>query len=406
MGAMAGPREATERAGPSQADARELMAWLRAREEDMAELAAALARAESPSTDPRSQEHVRAVLAAELIDLGHRVREPAARGGGRHLLASPADRRREGPYQLLVGHLDTVWPVGTLEQMPVRMDGGRLFGPGVFDMKAGLAQAIFALRALQAAGAEPEVAPVLMISCDEEIGSRDSGRHLARLARGAARALVLEPAFGRDGALKTRRKAVGAFSVTVLGRAAHAGIDPDSGVSAILELSHQVQRLFALNDPDRGITVNVGTIDGGLRPNVIAPEARASLDVRVPTAADAAHVEQAIRGLRPHLPGVTLRVEGGFGRPAMEATARNRRLWERARTHAERLGIALEEAAVGGASDGNTTSLHTATLDGLGAVGDGAHAAHEHVVIAAMPERAALLALLMLEPDARRPGGP
>jgi glutamate carboxypeptidase len=285
--------------------------------------------------------------------------------------------------------------------MPVRSEGGRLFGPGVFDMKGGLVQAVFALRALRDAGVEPELAPVLMISCDEEIGSRDSGRHIARLARGAARAFVLEPAFGRDGALKTRRKAVGAFTVTITGRAAHAGIDPESGVSAILELSHQVQRLFALNDPERGVTVNVGTIDGGLRSNVIAPEARADLDVRVPTAADAVRLEAAIRGLTPHLPGVTLRVEGGFGRPALEATPRNRRLWERARRHAASLGIDLREAAVGGASDGNTTSLHTATLDGLGAVGDGAHASHEQVVVAAMPERAALLALLLLEPDAR-----
>ena len=162
-----------------------------------------------------------------------------------------------------------------------------------------------------------------------------------------------------------------------------------------------MQRLFALNDPERGITVNVGTIDGGLRANVIAPEASARLDVRVPTAEDAVRVERAIRGLEPHAPGVTIRVEGGFGRPAMEATPRNRRLWERARAHAADLGITLAEAAVGGASDGNTTSLHTATLDGLGAVGDGAHASHEQIRIPAMAERAALLALLLLEPDGR-----
>ncbi len=399
---MASPRTEGRATGPATIEARTLLAWLRARVDEMAGMLAALARAESPSTDTRSHDRVRALLAAELIDLGHRVREPAAGNGGRHLLACPADRRRGLPYQLLVGHLDTVWPVGTLDEMPLRTDGGRLYGPGVFDMKGGLVQAVFALRALRAAGVEPEVAPVLMVSCDEEIGSRDSGRHIARLARGAARALVLEPAFGRGGALKTRRKAVGAFTVTVAGRAAHAGIDPQSGVSAILELSHQVQQLFALNDPDRGVTVNVGTIDGGLRPNVIAPEASARLDVRVPTAADAASVERAIRGLTPHLAGSTLRIDGGFGRPAMEATPRNRRLWRRARAHAASLGIALEEAAVGGASDGNTTSLHTATLDGLGAVGDGAHALNEHVLVATMAERAALLALLILEPDDRR----
>lgn len=399
---MASPRTEGRASGPAAIEARTLLAWLRARADEMAGMLAALARAESPSTDTRSHDRVRALLAAELIDLGHRVREPAVGDGGRHLLACPAGRRRGRPFQLLVGHLDTVWPVGTLDEMPLRTDCGRLYGPGVFDMKGGLVQAVFALRALRAAGVEPEVAPVLMVSCDEEIGSRDSGRHIARLSRGAARALVLEPAFGREGALKTRRKAVGAFTVTVAGRAAHAGIDPQSGVSAILELSHQVQQLFALNDPDRGVTVNVGTIDGGLRPNVIAPEASARLDVRVPTAADAARVERAIRGLTPHLAGSTLRIDGGFGRPAMEATPRNRRLWRRAQAHAQSLGIALEEAAVGGASDGNTTSLHTATLDGLGAVGDGAHALNEHVLVATMAERAALLALLILEPDGRR----
>lgn len=400
---MPTPRAATQ-TRPPEATAARLLGWLRDRQEEMVALLAELAAAESPSTDARSHERVRGLLAAELIDLGDRVRQPAAPGGGRHLVSVPAGRRRGRPYQLIVGHLDTVWPVGTLDEMPVRREGGRLHGPGVFDMKGGLVQAVFARRALRAAGAEPGVAPVTVVSCDEEIGSRDSGRHIARLARGASRALVLEPAFGLGGALKTRRKAVGAFTVTVSGRAAHAGIDPGSGVSAILELSHQVPRLFALNDPDRGITVNVGTIEGGLRANVVAPEASARLDVRVPTAADAARVERRIRGLTPHLPGVALRVEGGFGRPAMESTPANRRLWERARAHADALGIPLAEAAVGGASDGNTTSLHTATLDGLGAVGDGAHAEHEQVVVSAMPERAALLALLMLDPPDRDGG--
>ena len=398
---MGSPRTVGRAAGRAAVEAQALLAWLRARQDEMAGMLADFARAESPSTDTRSHERIRALLATELLDLGHRVREPAAGNGGRHLLAYPADRRRGAPYQVLVGHLDTVWPVGTLDEMPLRADGGRLYGPGVFDMKGGLVQAVFALRALRAAGVEPEVAPVLMVACDEEIGSRDSGRHIARLARGAVRALVLEPPFGPVGALKTRRKAVGAFTVTIAGRAAHAGIDPESGVSAILELSHQVQQLFALNDPDRGVTVNVGTIDGGLRPNVIAPEASARLDVRVPTAADAALIEGAIRGLTPHLTGISLRIEGGFGRPAMEATPRNRRLWGRAQEHAAALGIALEEAAVGGASDGNTTSQHTATLDGLGPVGDGAHALNEHVLVASMAERAALLALLLLDADDR-----
>jgi glutamate carboxypeptidase len=294
--------------------------------------------------------------------------------------------------------MDTVWPIGTLAEMPVRADEGRIRGPGVFDMKGGLVQMVFALRALRDLGMEAPATPLVLVNTDEEVGSRDSVPYVCMLARCSARAFVLEPAHGPEGALKTARKGVGRFRVTVHGRAAHAGIEPGAGVSAILELSHQVQRLFALNDPERGITVNVGTIDGGLRPNVVAPEASALVDARVRAADDARRIEEAIAGLRPVQEGVALEVEGGFGRPPLERTARNRALWRTARRAADRLGLALDEAAVGGASDGNFTSLYTATLDGLGSVGAGAHAADEHVVLARMPERASLLALLLAAP--------
>jgi glutamate carboxypeptidase len=273
-------------------------------------------------------------------------------------------------------------------------------------MKAGLVQALYALRALRALGHAPTVTPVLLVNADEEIGSRSSAPWIRRLARLAVRALVLEPAFGPRGALKTARKGVGQFTVRVRGRAAHAGLDPAAGVSAILELSHQVQRLFALNDPRHGVTVNVGTIDGGLRPNVVAPEASAVVDVRVPTVAAGRRVEAAIRALAPVQPGVAIQVEGGIERPPMEATPRNRRLWQTARRAGATLGLALEQVSVGGASDGNFTSLYTATLDGLGAVGDGAHATDEYVARGRLAERAALLALLVLAPHAPdRPEG-
>jgi glutamate carboxypeptidase len=203
---------------------------------------------------------------------------------------------------------------------------------------------------------------------------------------------------GRAGKLKTARKACGSFTITVKGRAAHAGVSPGEGVSAILEMSHQVQRLFALNDAARGITVNVGTIDGGLRPNVVAAEVRATVDVRVQTRADAAAVEAVIRGLRPVNPETTIEMEGGIGQPPMEPLPRNQALWRQARDLGRRLGLELDQAAVGGASDGNTTSQYTATLDGLGAVGDGAHAAHEQARLPALVERCALLVLLLLAP--------
>jgi glutamate carboxypeptidase len=247
-------------------------------------------------------------------------------------------------------------------------------------------------------GAEPEVTPVALISADEEIGSVESLAHLKRLAAIADRALILESALGTTGKLKTARKGTGWFRVTARGRAAHAGVDPESGLSAILELSHQIQRLFALNDPKRGVTVNVGRIDGGLRPNIVAPEAYAVIDVRIPSHEAGRELEEAIRALTPVTPGVTLEIEGQLKRPPMEPTLRNRRLWRHAQLAAASLGLEVEETSVGGASDGNYTSLFTATLDGLGSVGDGAHAHHEHVVVPKLAERAALLALLILLP--------
>jgi glutamate carboxypeptidase len=380
-------------------DATRLLSWLVAKQEEMATLLERLAREESPSRDSRTHEGAFGILSENLRQLGFDVRRIPGQGGvGDHLCARPPGRPAGTPTQLLVGHLDTVWPVGTLEQMPVRRDGDRLRGPGTYDMKGGLVQMLFSLRALDWAGAKLAAVPVVLINSDEEIGSPDSTRHLSRLARDACRALILEPSYGIAGSLKTARKGIGRFELRILGRASHAGLAPEQGVSAILELTYQVQTLFELNDLDSGVTVNVGAIDGGLSPNVIAPEARAVIEARAPTAEAARGVEEAIRGLRPHQEGVSIEIEGGFGRPPLERTPRNRELWEAARTAALDLGVELTEAAVGGASDGNTTSRLTATLDGLGPVGEGAHSPDEYVLVSRMPERAALLALLLATP--------
>jgi glutamate carboxypeptidase len=246
--------------------------------------------------------------------------------------------------------------------------------------------------------------PIVFLNSDEEIGSRESTRHIRRLARVCERVFVLEPSLGPDGYLKTARKGIGRFTVTVHGRAAHAGLDPDAGASAILELSHVIQSLFALNDPERGITVNVGTIDGGLRPNVIAPKSTAVVDVRVRTHEDGERISAAIHSLQPATPGVQLETEGAIGRPALEPTPRNQALWRLARNYATELDLDLQQGIAGGGSDGNTTSQFTATLDGLGPVGDGAHAAHEHLYVARTLERTALLTMLLLAPphDAAR----
>ena len=375
--------------------AQRILSYLREQERPMAEFLERLALAESPSAEPESQEAVLAILSGALAGLGYE----AWRVGGRHLYARPEARASGGPVQLLVGHCDTVWPLGTLKKMPVEIEDGMIRGPGVYDMKGGLAQMVFALQTLSALGLRPSVAPLVFINSDEEIGSHGSERCIRRLARLADRAFVMEPSLDLSGKLKTARKGVGRFSVVVEGIAAHAGLDPEGGASAILELSYLIQTLFALNDPARGTTVNVGTIEGGLGPNVIAPECRALVDVRVPTPEDARRVEDAILSLEPVTPGVKLRIEGGMGRPPMERTPRNRALWKVARTLEERIGLNLEEAVAGGGSDGCTTSLYTATLDGLGAVGDGAHARHEFVYADRMAERAALLALLLMEPS-------
>jgi len=377
---------------------------VRWRRDQFLSLLEALCRTESPSLDPGGQQAVHAVLAANLDALGYEVRElPGPRSGG-HLYARPRRRCRGARMQLLLGHYDTVWPTGTLETMPFAIEGERARGPGVYDMKGGLAQLVVALATLQGLGFEPAVTPVVLVNADEEVGSRESGRHVRRLARIACRAFVLEPSLGIEGRLKTERKGVARYTVVVHGRAAHAGLDPAAGASAILELSHVIQALFALNDPARGITVNVGTIDGGLRPNVVAPESRAVVDVRTRSLADAEAVDAAIRGLAPVTPGTSLTVDGGLGRPPLEPTPRNRVLFESARRLAARLDLPIEGGLAGGGSDGSTASLYTATLDGLGPVGDGAHAAHEYLEIGPTLERAALLALLLLAPPGAHGG--
>jgi glutamate carboxypeptidase len=353
---------------------------------------------ESPSTDPGSQAPIRARLKSEFEAINYRVKLIPGRNSGGHLYAAPETRDKERANQLMLGHCDTVWPIGTLDTMPLVLDGNMIHGPGVYDMKAGLVEMIFALKALHDLGLDPGVVPLCFINSDEEIGSRESTRYVRALAQQVDRCLVLEPSLGHSGKLKTARKGVGRFTITVEGKAAHAGLDPGAGASAILELSHIIQKLFELNDPDRGTSVNVGVIDGGIRPNVVAPKSSAIVDVRVETQVDADRVERAIHNLEVETQGVTLTIDGRIGRPPMERTVENRRLWKVAQKLANEIDLEIEQATAGGGSDGNTTSLYTATLDGMGAVGDGAHASHECVHIDLLPERCALLTLLLMAP--------
>lgn len=378
-----------------------LLHYIRGQKAAMIDLLRHLVDAESPSSHPEAHRLVVSVLTSALNELGFRVRVLWTEKSHEHIYAVRTDRTRHQPAQLLLGHYDTVWPLGTVANRPFTVDGNVIRGPGSFDMKGGLTQIIFALKAIQELSLPLPMEPVVFFNSDEEIGSRTSTKYVRALAKSVGRAFVLEPAMGDEGSLKTARKGIGRFTIVVHGKAAHAGLDPEAGASAILELSHVIQALFALNDASKGITVNVGTIDGGLQPNVIAAYGQAVVDVRVTTAADGDRIEKAIHGIQPVTSGVRLQIEGGIGRPAMELTPRNNALWLQAAGLGRRLGLNLQHARAGGGSDGNTTSQYTATLDGLGPVGHGAHAEHEFLYLDKTLERTALLALLLAAPPSR-----
>lgn len=353
-----------------------------------------LARLESPTTDPAAVDRCGERLAEHLREMGGVVERIPSPASGAHLRAvfgsrSPARR------VLLLGHFDTVWPVGQLERMPLREEGGRLYGPGVFDMKAGIAIGMLAVRALAAAGRLSGLGVVMLWTADEERGSRSSRGLVEEQARRSDAVFVLEPALP-EGAVKTGRKGCGEFELRVRGVAAHAGIDPARGASAIDELAAQIGAVGALRDPARGVTLNVGVVEGGGRPNVVAEHARAVIDARAATREDARRVERGMRALRPVLKGTSLDVSGGFARPPFERTPAVARLYEIARAVAAEMGRSLGEGTTGGGSDGNFTgALGVPTLDGLGAVGGGAHALDEHVVLAELTPRAALVAGLI-----------
>ncbi|MEM7416603.1 MAG: M20 family metallopeptidase [Gemmatimonadota bacterium] len=386
---------------PTRADeeALETLEWMHGRRDEFTDFVRELCAVESPTDNPESQRDVHAILEPAFRELGYEVRRVPGRISGDHFYAVPKGRPSGRPVQMLVGHTDTVWPMGTLHRMPLTVEGDTLSGPGTLDMKGGVTQILFALRALRELGRTPSVDPIVFVNSDEETGSPDSVRHVKRLARSANRAFVLEPALGDDGLIKTARKGVGHFSVVAHGRASHAGLDPLSGASAIVELAHVIQTVTGLTDHDRGTTLNVGVVSGGTRPNVIAAEARCAIDVRVESIAEGEAIERAMAALTARDPDVRLEIEGGIKVPPLERTERNQALWSKARSIGSEMGFSLDHALAGGGSDGNTTSLFTATLDGLGCVGDGAHADHEHIRLTPTLDRCALLAHLLMMPD-------
>jgi glutamate carboxypeptidase len=351
----------------------------------MIELLRELVEIESPTYSAG----VRAVaerVARELDHLGADIHVLE----GDHVLA---ELPGAGEPLLLLGHTDTVWPLGTLERMPFRVEDGRAYGPGVYDMKGCLLLMLEAIRL-----ADGHRALRVFLTADEEMGSRTGRPHLEEAARGVAAAFVVEPPDG-NGALKTSRKGLGRFHLNVAGRPAHAGTDRSAGASAVEELAHQVLALHALNDETSGLSVNVGVVRGGTTENVVAAEAEAHIDVRVATAADLARAERLLQDLQPVVPGTSLALSGGWTRPPLERSPGTARLFEKAREHGAALGLDLHETSSGGGSDGNLVgALGVPVLDGLGALGAGAHSPDEHLVLDPLPIRAALLARLLQDP--------
>jgi glutamate carboxypeptidase len=351
-----------------------------------------LVASESPTTDKAAVDRCGRELKASIEAMDGRVQVLPREARGDHLLAEFGC----GTSQiLLLGHFDTVWPIGQLERMPIVHKGGNLYGPGVFDMKAGIALGLLAVRAIFETGTPLAHRIVMLWTSDEEVGSATSRGAIEDEARRSAAVLVLEPSLP-GGALKTERKGCGWFEVVVHGVSAHAGIEPEKGASAIQELARQIPRINALQDLARGVSVNVVQVQGGTRGNVIPDEARAIVDVRAPSASAAAEVTASFHALTAFDPRTRIEVAGGFDRPPLERTDAVAGLYNRAKGIADEFGMPLGEGSTGGGSDGNfTAALSVPTLDGLGAVGDGAHALHEHVVVDALPDRAALIAALM-----------
>ena len=377
------------------AAAKHIVNYLKENQESMILFLKQLVAFETPSTNANSQVEIINFLKSAFQELDFYVlRMPGKKTGG-YLLARPLKRLKKNPIQLLLGHCDTVWETDTILNMPIIQDKDKITGPGIFDMKAGLTQMIYSLRAIRDLNLDCPVTPVIIINSDEEIGSKESEKAIVNISKIANRAFILEPPLGIEGKLKTARKGIGRFTLTVKGKPAHAGLNPDKGVSAIVELSYHIQHLFGLNDFEKGITVNVGMIEGGTSANVIAAESRAVIDVRVHNNEDAELISNDILSLKPFNEDVELLVEGYFGRPPMEKTVRNQKLWKMAKNLGELIDLDLEESTAGGGSDGNTTSMFTATLDGLGTIGDGAHAKHEFIFTDKLIERTALLTILL-----------
>ena len=368
-----------------------------ARRDELLALARALVERESPTLDAAAAAAVTAEVASRLEASGAAARLHQT-ASGPHLTARVGGGDASDAPVLLLGHLDTVWPLGTLRRRPFRVEGGRAHGPGILDMKSGVAVLLGAIGAIGELGLAPSRPIKVLLTCDEESGSESSRDLIDSEATGCAAVLVLEPPLP-GGRAKTERKGVARYELHIRGVAAHAGLAPERGRSAVTELAHQLLTLDRLNDPGTGVSVNAGVVRGGTFRNVVAAEASAEIDVRFKTAAQAREIGERIASLVPVLEGTRLEVKGGIDRPPLERTPGVVALFHHARAIAADLGFALGEGSTGGGSDGSlTAALGIPTLDGLGVDGDGAHAEHEHILLDDLPRRAALLTALLTRP--------
>ncbi len=373
-----------------------LRTYATAQEPALLDALADLVSYEAPSTDKAALDRLAGHLQARFAALGAQAEILDNPVGGNHVYVKYPGVE-EVAHVLLLCHFDTVWDLGTLARRPFRIEGDRAYGPGTYDMRGGIVVAEYALRTLQALDLSPRRPVHILLNSDEEIGSSTSRALIEDAARGAAYVLVMESAFAH-GELKVARKGVGDYHLRVFGRAAHAGVEPEKGISAIEELAHQILYLRALNDLERGVTVNVGVVHGGTRSNVIPDYAEAHIDVRAWTQEDARRLDAALHSLKPVLPGAQLTIEGGLNRPPLEFTPQAQALFEQVQALGAALGQDLKPARTGGGSDGNfTAGLGIPTLDGLGPAGDGAHAEHEHVLISSLAPRVALVAAILAE---------
>jgi glutamate carboxypeptidase len=373
-----------------------LLSYVQARESRITALIRKFVECESPSDDPAAVNRFVELVSDTLAPFA-KVKTIAGRRFGRQMICEMSLPGRKKSGQILaLGHSDTVWPIGTLRTMPFRQADGRLWGPGVLDMKSGIVFFAFAVQALRELDIPVASKVLLQLNSDEEVGSEASRPLTEKNAARSKAVLVLEPGTGLAGKLKTARKGVGDFTIVVRGRASHAGVDFEAGASAVLELARQLDRIAGFTQLARGITVNPGVISGGTRSNVVAAEARAEIDIRVLRLKDAPALEKRFRGLRPFDRRCTIEITGGLNRPPMERSAGIVKLFRTAQQLAKDLGVEVEESLTGGGSDGNfTAALGITTLDGLGGVGEGAHAANESILTGRIADRTALIAKLL-----------